>query len=190
MVIEFVIDSHKWVRGIFDKDILPNVPLERMGERPGKATNSLSWVIWHLARFEDLMVNTFIQGKAQEMTSGGWMAKLGLEEARIGNSMGDEEITEFGDKIDHQAMLDYWAAVVDNTQAWLKTLTPEMLEVVPDIEANVASAPDGAPGAEPMYIKGHKGMDIGYLIKWPFNLHGYMHLGEMFTLKGLMGLDG
>lgn len=188
MVIEFVLDSHKWVRGIFDKDILPNVPLERIGERPGNATNSIAWVIWHLARLEDLVVNTFAQGKAQVLTSDDWMSRLGLDEARIGNSMGDEEISEFGDKIDHQALLDYWSAVAARTVAWVETLTPEDLERVPDIDANVAGAPDGAPGAEAQYIKGHRGVNIEYLLKWPFNLHGYIHLGEMFTLKGLMGL--
>lgn len=188
--IEFVLDAHKWVRGIFDKDILKYVPLERLGERPGRNTNSIAWVVWHLARLEDLVVNTFARGEAQVLTSGDWMSKVGLDEARIGNSMGDDEISEFGEAIDPQGLLDYWEAVCAATDAWVSSLDPSSLDQVPDVRANVAAAPDGAPGAEEVYIRGHEKASIGYLIKWPFTLHGYIHLGEMFTLKGLMGIEG
>ncbi len=38
---------------------------EQMRVRPREDLNSLAWLLWHIARAEDIMVNTILAGRSQ-----------------------------------------------------------------------------------------------------------------------------
>jgi len=53
---------------------------EQMRVRPREDLNSLAWLLWHIARAEDIMVNTILAGRSQVFDEP-WMKRLGATSA-------------------------------------------------------------------------------------------------------------
>jgi len=47
---------------------------EQMRVRPREDLNSLAWLMWHIARAEDIMVNTVLTGRPQ-VCDAAWMKR-------------------------------------------------------------------------------------------------------------------
>ena len=56
---------------------------EQMRVRPREDLNSLAWLMWHIARAEDIMVNTVLTGRPQ-VCDAAWMKRLGIARPDFG----------------------------------------------------------------------------------------------------------
>src|SRR2546422_11159550 len=65
----------------------------QMRVRPREDLNSLAWLMWHIARAEDVMVNTVLSGRAQVFDDT-WMKRLGIGRRDFGIGMISPEVTE------------------------------------------------------------------------------------------------
>ena len=59
---------------------------EQMRVRPREDLNSLAWLMWHIARAEDIFVNAVIAGTPQ-VVDDGWAGKLGVTRRDFGIGM-------------------------------------------------------------------------------------------------------
>ena len=66
---------------------------EQMRVRPREDLNSLAWLMWHVARAEDIMVNQVLSGRAQ-IFEDGWATRLGITRRDFGIGMTSAEVTE------------------------------------------------------------------------------------------------
>ena len=66
---------------------------EQMRVRPREDLNSLAWLMWHVARAEDIMVNQVLSGRAQ-IFEDGWAKRLGITRRDFGIGMTSAEVTE------------------------------------------------------------------------------------------------
>jgi len=91
--------------------------------RAGPEANPAGFIIWHLSRVEDRMINDIILQRAQVWTEGAWHEKLGLSE--------DPKVTGFnftGEQVDAfpvlelEALLGYQRAVRQTTLAFINGL--------------------------------------------------------------------
>ena len=52
---------------------------------PPKFEHSIAWLIWHIARIEDMTMNALMAGKPQIFHQGDWLKKLKITKKHSGN---------------------------------------------------------------------------------------------------------
>jgi len=69
---EFFLERHRNLHTAVFGQILERVPQEQFRVRPHPELNSLAWVLWHVARCEDVSVNRVVADRPQVVHEGGW----------------------------------------------------------------------------------------------------------------------
>ena len=100
---------------------------EDLSQHPGEESNSMGWLAWHLTRVQDHHISALMDEDRLYLTEG-WYAKFNRpaepEDIGFGHSM--ETMASFT-SIDAQHLVVYHKAVLDRTQSYLATLSPEEL---------------------------------------------------------------
>src|SRR5215211_4308646 len=91
-------EAHGETPGTARRLLTEPTPAQLRATPPGH--NSLAWIVWHLAREEDWVVQTLLRGAEQVLTRDGWAAKLGIARRDIGTGMTDAEVVELSARID------------------------------------------------------------------------------------------
>ena len=105
---------------------------EELCRAPRPGTNTIGWLVWHLARVQDHHVAELL-GTEQVWVSGDWARRCGLEPdpANTGYGHSAEEVgTVRPESAD--VLLGYLREVSDRTAAMLEGLTPTDLDRVVD----------------------------------------------------------
>src|SRR6185503_11184097 len=67
----------------------------RRSPRPG--VNSIAWLLWHMARCEDVGVNALVAERPQLLhTNSRWARDVNIELRDIATGMTDQEVADFG----------------------------------------------------------------------------------------------
>lgn len=103
--------------------------------RPTGTANSISWLVWHSARVQDLQLSD-IAGTEQVWTRDGWDDRLGLDLA--GNDHGYGHTPEDVAKVRVPADLlaGYYHAVHKVTLEYIASVTPDELSRIVDTNWN------------------------------------------------------
>ncbi|MBR6403057.1 MAG: hypothetical protein IKS48_06705 [Eubacterium sp.] len=92
----------------------------------------LCWQFWHAYRIEDLVSN-ILMADQEQIFDEEWQNKIGAIITDTGNALEPEEIREFGQKINVDALHEYMIAVGKNTRAIIEKLTlDEIKSMVPE----------------------------------------------------------
>ena len=75
----------------------------QMRVRPGKGVNSLVWLLWHMARVEDVAVNLVVVD-GQQVLDDDWARRLNVPWRHIGTGMIDDEVGELTARADVAAV--------------------------------------------------------------------------------------
>jgi hypothetical protein len=127
--VEFIIQSLDVAQEGNEKSV-KDLNSYELNWRPGLESNPIGFILWHMTRGEDAMVNSLIRGgKPQVWETGKWGEKLGLspEPTNTGNSYNMEQVASFKTP-DIGALLEYSKAVRSSTIEYLKGVKPEELE--------------------------------------------------------------
>lgn len=182
-VIEIYRGMHRGVRFMFDSSIKNVFSYEDMKQRVDGKGNSIAWLMWHLARIEDRTTNDFIQRQPQILATEDWTSRIGIDGSATGLGFADDEVAEFTKAMNVEAVDEYWSAVQKSTYRWLKSIAPEDLDVVPDLDAHIGSS---EPGNWEMW----RGRNAGFLFSGTVITHGYIHIGQMQEIGGRLGRVG
>ena len=104
----------------------------QLTKRPAPGTNSIGWLVWHLARVQDHHVAELL-GTEQIWVDDGWAARFGLEPDPSNTGYGhdaDEVAAVRPDSAD--ALIDYLGAVDARTRRLLETIAPADLDRIVD----------------------------------------------------------
>jgi hypothetical protein len=158
----------------------------QMRERPD-GLNSIVWLLWHMTRFEDVVVNTVLRGKP-EVLDGAWLARLGIDTRLIGTGSTDDEVADFSTKVDPLLVREYRAAVGLRTRRWAEREARwDDLASVPDVAARLAAAPTALDDrAEWVRALWSRRTGLG-LLALPVIGHGYIHIGEARVTRARLG---
>jgi hypothetical protein len=160
---------------------------EQMRVRPREDLNSLAWIMWHIARSEDIMLGDVIAGRAQVLGDG-WAAKLNVSRRDLGTGMTSADVSELTRQLDLAALRDYRDAVGRRTREivggfgakdWEGPLTAERL-------SKVAAQGDFGPRAE-MLVKVFTGRPRSGVMSGLALVHPAHHLGEAATIRSAGG---
>ncbi|NND04192.1 MAG: DinB family protein [Acidimicrobiia bacterium] len=111
---------------------LAGLPTDAINYQPDHESNSIGWLVWHLARVQDDHV-AHLAGGHQAYSVDGWAARLGLraDDRDIGYGHTPEQVAEVRFEASDD-LLAYYAAVHDRTQQYVDSITPQELDRVVD----------------------------------------------------------
>ncbi len=114
----------------FLMDALSGLTTEEQAWRAGPDANSITWILWHMLRVEDMWFQFFIQRKSEIWERDGWNAKFGLPTRDNGFGHTSEQVAAFP-TLDLAELIGYGDAVRAETLDYLRGVTPEEFERVP-----------------------------------------------------------
>lgn len=165
------------------------VPPERWSERPRPGDNSVAWLVWHIARWQDISLNVTIRDAAQ-VYDDTWSDRLGME-PDPGTGFTDAEVDELSARIDPVALDAYRNAVQDATVAWLDSVDDAELHHILTTPIDTDARWDRHPGLlneRAAWIREFgRGADGARTLRWTVVGHGYWHLGELQTVTSALG---
>jgi hypothetical protein len=157
---------------------------ERIRRVPRNCEHSVAWIIWHIARCEDITMNLLVAGSLQVLNQEGWLERTKSPICHTGNEMNEAEIVDFSTAVDIKALRAYRVAVGRRTREIVNQLGPE------DLERKVNPAhlqriwDEGAVVEAASYIVDYWGKrDVAGLLLMPASRHHIVHLNEALKLK-------
>ena len=95
--------------------------------KPREECNSIGFLLWHMLRTEDIMIQRFAQRKQEIYEAEGWSAKLGTPPGETGYNYSLEQMTKFTvPKLED--LLAYGKSVSEHTLIYLRSLTAEKFD--------------------------------------------------------------
>jgi hypothetical protein len=182
---------HERVHAQVEREFLNPLTEEQMKARPYEHSNSIAWLVWHMARCEDLM-NFIVSGRPQVLAEKDWLARFDLSRHDIGTGMSDEEVGNFTEIVDLAALKDYYKAVGNLTQTVVRDLKPEDLDEVPDLAyLTQRLVADGTAKNDiiDFLIGERKGNNKGWWLVHLGLTHNHLHRGEALTIRGMQGIQ-
>ena len=160
---------------------------EQMRIRPGKGVNSLVWLLWHMARTEDVAVNLVVAGGDQVLDDA-WIRRMNVPWRIIGTGMTEDEVAEMTARADVTAVRAYRSEVGIRTREVVQGLPAHVWdEIVGDEDINRAAA----RGTFRDWVEGTKYPWLGWSradqLASSALRHNAAHIGEAVTIRGLAG---
>jgi len=160
---------------------------EQMRVRPREDLNSLAWLMFHIARAEDIWINMLIAGRGQ-LFDDGWPKRLGITRRDFGIGMTSAEVTDLTRSVDVGALREYRDAVGRRTREIVTGFKPADWEGAIDAAAVQRAAADGAFGARTEALaKGLSGRPRMTVLSAIALLHSAGHMGEGATVRAAGG---
>jgi hypothetical protein len=101
--------------------LLRGMSEEQMRLSPRDDQNSVAWLLWHIARCEDVVVGAVLSSGGQVLDEG-WDLKMRVPNRDIGTGMTPAEVRELSQQIDIDALLAYRLTVGRRTHDLLRRL--------------------------------------------------------------------
>jgi hypothetical protein len=152
---------------------------------PPKFEHTIAWLIWHIARIEDMTMNVLMAGKPQIFHQRDWLTKLKIEIRHTGNVVMDtDDVIVLSNAIDIEALKTYRREVGRATREVVKALQPDEVQRKVDPLRLQQLLDDGsvAPEATGM-IEYWGSLTIAGLLLMPPTRHCLMHLNEALKVK-------
>ncbi|MGH7313069.1 MAG: DinB family protein [Candidatus Rokuibacteriota bacterium] len=156
---------------------------EQMRVRPREDLNSLAWLMWHIARAEDVLVGRVLAGQPQVFDDA-WMKRLGISRRDIGTGMTSAEVGELTRQIDLGALREYRDAVGRRTRELVGGFKPQDWEGEVTAESVQRAASEGLFGAgTELLTKAFTGRPRPMVLSGVALFHSAGHMGEAGTVR-------
>lgn len=160
---------------------------EQMRLRPREDLNSIAWLMWHIARGEDVFVNRVLAARPAVFGEA-WKKRLGIGRVDFGIGMTSAEVTDLSRQVDVGALREYRDAVGLRTREvvggfaakdWEGRVTPE------DVQR---AAAEGAYGVRTeAIVKVFPGRTRSAVLSQLALFHSASHIGEAATIRSAGG---
>jgi hypothetical protein len=172
--------------------MLADLTEEQVRRPPSPGVNTLTWLIWHMARVEDIGVNRFVTDGEQVFDTGDWSTRLGVDRRDLGTGMTPDEVLDLSARIDVPALHDYWDAVEERTVTVVQGLCPENLDTILDAtHVQRVFAHDELDTPDALWVRDYmENQPRGFFLIHLGLTHIYVHWGEAQAIRGLYGHPG
>lgn len=171
--------------GALDR-LLDGLSHEQLRSRPLPGLNSIAWLIWHIARCEDIGTSAMVAGETEVLDTGHWAKRLGISRRDLATGMSDEEVSDFTAAVDIDALLEYSDAVGQRTEQLVRAISPGAWSQVPDQVHLKRLSDQGTfgPGAQNL-ITTWTGKPRWFFMRLA-TTHSLGHIYEGTTIKSLL----
>jgi hypothetical protein len=168
----------------FEDQVLDDMTEEQIRRIPHNCEHSVTWIIWHIARCEDVTMNLLVAGSPQVLNQGGRLDRIKSPICHTGNEMEVASVARFSEAIDIEALRAYRVAVGRRTREIVKQLGPEDLKRKVDPVRLQRIWDEGAVVEAARGIVDYWGKrDVAGLLLMPASRHLIVHLNEALKLK-------
>ena len=174
--------ADRWLGGLSD---------DQMRVRPARGMNSIVWLLWHMARTEDVAVNLVVAARPQ-VCDDGWARRMNILRRDIGTGMTEDEVGDLTERADIAAVRAYRSAVGKQTRDVVRAFRPEAWDEILGVEDTARAAAVGAFGPNDDWVDGvgHRpwqGHTRGDQLGGTAIRHNAGHIGEAVTIRALAG---
>lgn len=171
----------------FDDELWQGLSEEESRCIPPKGEHSIVWMLWHIARCEDITMNLLVAGGAQVLHSGGWLERMKISACDTGSAMSVEEIAGFSVAVDVPAVRGYRSAVGLRTREIARQLPAGVFKKKMDPVRMQRVAEEGAVVEQAGWlIEYWRGRTVGGLLSMAATRHIFLHLNEATRVKQLI----
>jgi hypothetical protein len=168
----------------FADEILEGMTEDAIRFIPPKFNHSIAWIIWHLARIEDVTMNLLVAGDPQVLHGDPWLERMKIKVRNTGNGMDNEGVANLSTRIDIGALMAYRVTVGRRTRKMVKQLRPEELKQKVESSRLRQIWDEGAMVEASRGIVNYWGKrDIAGLLLMPPTRHCFLHLNEARRVK-------
>ena len=168
----------------FEDEVLDDMTEEQIRRIPRNCEHSVAWIIWHIARCEDVTMNLLVAGSPQVLSQNSWLERIKAPIRHTGNEMDEAGVAHFSNSIDIEALRAYRVAVGRRTQEIVKRLGPEDMKRKVDPARLQRVWDEGAVVEEASGIVDYWGKrNVAGLLLMPASRHLIVHLNEALKLK-------
>ncbi len=173
----------------FEDEVMSGLDETALRLIPSKAEHSILWIIWHLARCEDLTMNVLVAGLDQVFIRQGWKDRLRPPIDHTGNAIDINEVKQFSAGVDPETLKAYRLAVGSSTRQVASGLDPLELNQKVDPARILKVRQSGAvlPAAEAIVDYWSKRTIAGLLLMPPTR-HCFTHLNEALRIRHSLGI--
>ncbi|MDP6454751.1 MAG: DinB family protein [SAR202 cluster bacterium] len=190
-VKEFFLERHDNLYSSNLNGLLGPLTQEQIRLRPHEAVNSIAWLLWHITRCADVGMNIFVASRPQLLDEN-WLKQLNVSLHDIGTGMNDDDVSDFSQRVDVDALRAYHAAVGQRTREIVVDLTSEDLDEVTDPdEVHGLIIQEGLLRENAMWVENNfSGKPKAWFLAQLGIAHNYGHMYEANTVRSLMGIRG
>lgn len=169
----------------FEDEVADGLTDEQMRWQPADGTHSIVWLLWHIARIEDVTINLLVAGRPQVLDEDGWAARLRLECRDVGTGMEDADVSHVSDRIDVAALRAYRMAVGRRTRAVVGAMSPpDLRRKVEPARVEALLAGDALSAAAYGLAETWATWTMARFLLMPATRHSFTHLNEARRLRG------
>ena len=191
--VEFFLFRHSRLHGVLTDTLVSELTDEHLRRRPHPSVNTLAWLLWHMARTEDVAVSRFVVHQPQLFDVEGWSTRLRVARRDIGTAMTHDEVEALSAEIDLAALRAYWGAVGKRSQDLVGRLSASDLDGVNEAdyaERVLTEEQFLSPAAAWALGAVISGTTRGQALATLGLTHSFMHLGEAQVARALLGFPG
>jgi hypothetical protein len=168
----------------FEDEVLEGLTDSALRVIPANGQHSIAWILWHLARIEDLTMNMLIAGADQLFVREGWAEKLKAPIRDTGNEIDKEHVKLLSQTINLESLRAYRVSVGQRTRTIVSSLPMEILgqKVDPKRIQDVRLSGDVIPAAEGI-VNYWSRRTVAGLLLMPPTRHCFTHLNEALRIK-------
>ena len=182
---DWIVGDLRSLRGKLAGGVLGLIPAERLRERVDGGGIAPVYVLWHLARHQDVAVNGVLRGA--DAVVDGWVDRLGIDED-LWRGLAEGEDADLVDVLDPEAVGGYTLAVMERTAGWLEEQGLPAMDGRPDTAAALEAIGTPADRFDWLYSM-WDGKPVSWFLQWSAVGHGFNHLGELVSIRNRMGLS-
>ncbi|MEW6651209.1 MAG: DinB family protein [Chloroflexota bacterium] len=151
---------------------------------PRGEEHSIAWLIWHIARCEDITLNLLVAGSPQVLHQHGWLERVNSPLVHTGNAMIPDEVEAFSRAVQLDNLRAYRLAVGRRTRQIVRQLQPADLRRRVDAARLEQVRAQGAVLDAAWGIAEYWGRrDAAGLLLMPATRHPLVHLNQALQVK-------
>jgi len=184
MALELFLEQHAQLHSPtgLAQSALAGLSDEQWRLKLGQGTNSVAWLLLHMARIEDVTFNLLVMERVQVFDA--WFEQLGFSRRDVGTGMSDEEVLELSKTIHLPALRAYWNAVGKTTQDLARTIHLATLKERPDPRNIQRLFDEGAVTPQLAELaQWWEQQTKGVLLFQPVSRHAFWHLHEIQQVR-------
>ena len=152
---------------------------------PTSTDETIAWVLWHIARIEDLTMGILAAG-GEQLFDGKWKRRLNAPISDTGNALSDDEIMELSRQLDLKELAAYRNAVGRRPRDIVKSLSADGIKrkVSPQGLEAIKQAGGVANQEKSLWLLDYWGKkDVAGLLLMPPTRHVILHLNDCCKWK-------
>lgn len=168
----------------FEDEVLSDISEDQIRCIPPGGEHSIAWILFHLARIEDITMNMLVAGTPQLFQKENWARKLNAPIFHSANKMDGVEVAAMSAQIDIPALRAYRQSVARRTRQIVKKLKPEELRHRVAASRLQKVMDEGALLPEAIEVLNYwSKRTIAGLLLMPPTRHSFLHLNEALRIK-------